>query len=262
LLALCLLFMGGVCGEVVAFDGITLTDFRFNNTPPIVNRKNKLYAVFSNTNSVNDYELYVKVTYSQTPKGSPYQFGSFLKMMNVRNMLDGIYFSDTLKISGNVYFLVTLYENQTENSKLTTFSRNIFVDKDNDGDGIGDSVDLDDDNDGLSDTEEKNLGTDPFNPDSDKDGKKDGQDPHPLDNRAEGNVSTPFLTVNPEAKPTGETQGESVENQILGESVPKGEENIKKPISFIKIFLIISAILLVPGAGVGWLISRKKKTSD
>lgn len=253
------MFLGGVYKEVIAFNGITLTDFRFQNNPPIINRKNKLYVVFNNTNSSNDYELYVKVAYSQTPEGSPYQFGSLLKMMNVRNMQDGIYFNDTLKISGNVYFLVTLYEDQAENNKLLTFSKNIFIDKDNDGDGIGDSVDSDDDNDGLPDTEEKNLGTDPFNPDSDKDGKKDGQDPHPLDSRAEGNISTPFLTVNPEAKPTGETQGESVENQILGESVPKGEKNVKKPFSFIKILLITSMVLLGLGAGAVWLLFRKKE---
>ena len=82
---------------------------------------------------------------------------------------------------------------------------------------------------------------------------------HPLDSRAEGNISTPFLTVNPEAKPTGETQGESVENQILGESVPKGEKNVKKPFSFIKILLITSMVLLGLGAGAVWLLFRKKE---
>ena len=39
-----------------------------------------------------------------------------------------------------------------------------------DGDGIGDNADLDDDNDGLPDLAEKEIGTDPLNPDTDGDG--------------------------------------------------------------------------------------------
>jgi hypothetical protein len=275
LLVMCLLFFLGMGTEVAAVDGIVLTDLRFNSSPPIVGRKNKLYVVFNNTDSSNDYELYVKVTYSQTPDSLAFQFGNLLKMMNVRNMPDGIYFDDTLKISGEVTFLVTLYEDQTEKNKLTSFRRNILVDKDNEGDGIGDSTDLDDDNDGLPDTEEKRIGTDPFNPDSDRDGKKDGQDSCPLDSRdscivVSGNVnnsetrgnSIDVLGSSTEAKPTGSVWEELEENQILGENTPKSEEIVNEPISFIKIFLIISAILLVPGAGVVWLSSRKKKTSD
>ncbi|KKR68560.1 MAG: putative reticulocyte binding protein [Microgenomates group bacterium GW2011_GWA2_40_6] len=273
---MCLLFFLGMGTEVVAVDGIVLTDLRFNNSPPIVGRKNKLYVVFNNTDGANDYELYVKVTYSQTPEGLAFQFGNLLKMMNVRNMQDGIYFTDTLKISGEVTFLVTLYEDQTEKNKLTSFTRNVLVDKDNEGDGIGDSTDLDDDNDGLPDTEEKRIGTDPLNPDSDRDGKKDGQDPCPLDSKngcvnVSGNVninsetlinSVDVLGSTTEVKPTENIPEELGGDQILGENTPKSEETVNKPVSFIKIFLIISAILLVPGAGVVWLSARKKKTSD
>ena len=232
--------------------------------------------VFNNTDSTNDYELYVKVTYSQTPESSLFQFGNFLKMMNIRNMSDGIYFDDTPKISGNVNFLITLYEDQSENNKLTSFSKNILVDRDNDGDGISDSVDPDDDNDGLPDTEEKNLGTDPFNPDTDKDGQKDGQDPCPLDPKnscvsvnvnnsggTQGNSINVLGSFDSSVEPTGSIQVEFIEDQILGENTPiKDGGGVNKPVSFLKIFFVVSAILLGPAVGVIWLSFRKKKMSD
>lgn len=49
-----------------------------------------------------------------------------------------------------------------------------------DGDLLGDACDEDDDNDGLSDEGEKAAGSDPFNPDSDGDGFKDGADNCPV----------------------------------------------------------------------------------
>lgn len=49
----------------------------------------------------------------------------------------------------------------------------IFVDKDTDNDGIGNSKDTDDDNDGLSDSEEKQQKTNPLMADSDDDGVSD-----------------------------------------------------------------------------------------
>lgn len=42
----------------------------------------------------------------------------------------------------------------------------IFIDRDTDGDGIGNSEDTDDDNDGISDEEETAQGTDPLSPDT------------------------------------------------------------------------------------------------
>jgi len=278
LLALLLLFFPGVLKEVNAFDQVTLTDIRFKSDPPIINRKNRLYVVFNNSDNSNDYELYVKLTYSQNPESSPYQFGRTLKMINVKNMQDGIYFDDTLKISGNVYFWATVYEDQSENNKLATFSRIVFVDRDNDGDGVGNSVDLDDDNDGLPDTEEKIIGTDLFNPDTDKDGERDGQDPCPLDpldscananknsqtengdNKIVGsdtNTSTPAaIAGNSVVEPTGGILGELAENQVLGENAPKDEKSVKKPVSFVKILLTVSVILFGLGAVIVYRRNR------
>lgn len=52
----------------------------------------------------------------------------------------------------------------------------VFVDRDSDGDAIGDIEDTDDDNDGLPDVEEELLGTDPLNADTDNDGLDDGSE--------------------------------------------------------------------------------------
>jgi hypothetical protein len=52
--------------------------------------------------------------------------------------------------------------------------------KDSDGDKLGDLCDSDNDNDGLSDEEEKRLGTNPLDPDTDKDGIIDSKDSNPL----------------------------------------------------------------------------------
>lgn len=49
----------------------------------------------------------------------------------------------------------------------------VMVEKDSDGDRMGDSIDNDDDNDGLADAEEKKYSTDPLAVDSDNDGISD-----------------------------------------------------------------------------------------
>jgi len=53
--------------------------------------------------------------------------------------------------------------------------------KDTDGDGVDDSVDTDIDNDGLYNWEEKTIGTDPTKYDTDGDGYSDKEDAYPLD---------------------------------------------------------------------------------
>lgn len=60
---------------------------------------------------------------------------------------------------------------------------NFSVDRDTDGDSIGDSVDPDDDNDSIADTDELARGLDPLRADSDGDGFDDARDIFPLDSR-------------------------------------------------------------------------------
>lgn len=76
---------------------------------------------------------------------------------------------------------------------------------DTDGDGQDDSVDSDDDNDGLYDYVEADLGTDPKKYDTDHDGVGDKQDAFPLDpNRSEAPPPepTPVALSEPVAAPT------------------------------------------------------------
>ena len=61
-------------------------------------------------------------------------------------------------------------------TRSLAIERKIFVDRDTDGDRIGDRRDPDDDNDGLTDAIERQRGTDPRNPDTDGDGIPDGEE--------------------------------------------------------------------------------------
>lgn len=63
---------------------------------------------------------------------------------------------------------------QASQISLNPVIETVFVDLDNDGDGIPNQQDPDDDNDNLLDSSESGHGTDPFNPDTDRDGIKDG----------------------------------------------------------------------------------------
>ncbi len=97
-----------------------------------------------------------------------------------------------------------------------TVSKAIYVDRDTDRDGVPDTSDSDDDNDGLTDGEERTLGTDPLQLDTDHDGVGDKQDAYPLDpNRsrvapptpptpvpAPAPVQTPVPTPRPTTTPT------------------------------------------------------------
>jgi len=74
---------------------------------------------------------------------------------------------------------LNLTDDNPDNNK--TAQRNVFVDLDTDGDGIGNTQDLDDDNDGISDEQEKAIKTDPLNPDTDGDKVKDNIDVFPTD---------------------------------------------------------------------------------
>lgn len=78
----------------------------------------------------------------------------------------------------------------------------LLVDKDTDGDGIGDRNDTDDDNDGLTDAEEKKYGTNPLVADSDGDGISDKKEitkgadslkPPQKEKEEQGKQSTLFL---------------------------------------------------------------------
>ncbi len=75
---------------------------------------------------------------------------------------------------------------------------------DSDGDGQDDTVDSDDDNDGLFDWEDTAQGTSPTNYDTDGDGVNDKDDAFPTDpNRTEGEIAIPIKPATPAGQVLG-----------------------------------------------------------
>ena len=64
--------------------------------------------------------------------------------------------------------------------------RPMMADFDTDNDGVFDSEDWDIDGDGLGNHYEDEIGTDPYNADTDGDGSNDGYDPYPNDSSLGG----------------------------------------------------------------------------
>ncbi len=83
--------------------------------------------------------------------------------------------------------------------------------RDTDGDGQDDAVDSDDDNDGLYDFQEKELGTNSQKYDTDRDGVGDKQDVFPLDpNRSEAPAPEPEPEPDPAPAPQPEPEAAPV----------------------------------------------------
>lgn len=86
-------------------------------------------------------------------------------------------------VAGEHLLVAEIFPDEAENDDPANnyVEQSFFVDTDNDGDGVGDSVDNDDDNDGLTDATEQNLGTNAYLSDTDGDSVIDSQDDFPLD---------------------------------------------------------------------------------
>lgn len=88
---------------------------------------------------------------------------------------------------------------------------------DTDKDGTGDACDADDDNDGLSDQEEKDLGTNSKNPDSDRDQVNDKEDSEPLNSSVGKVESAPaeenVALINEESRNRSQS---GLENVVIG----------------------------------------------
>ncbi len=184
----------------------------FSKTPPIVNVANRMYVPLRNAGSTDATRI-VRVEYG--PTNDSHQFGSDETVSlrpgaSVEQFFDGTFaLSGTLPVRIRVFTEVNAQAcPPTLGSEVTVLSNEAFIDRDNDGDGIPNTTDPDDDNDGLPDTTETTIRTDPFNPDSDGDGQKDGVDPCPLDNlnRCVSPTNSPTLST---ANPTSGTQANS-----------------------------------------------------
>lgn len=143
---------------------------KFKPENPIEGQNVRLYAVVK-----NDTQEDVKGTVIFKADGK--QYGDPQPVSLFANSEDGVFidvsFSEGLKKIKAYVTDTNLVEKQESGEK------ELIVDGDKDGDGIGNSVDDDDDNDGLTDGQEGALGTDPFNPDTDGDGVEDGEDLYP-----------------------------------------------------------------------------------
>ncbi|MDZ7784810.1 MAG: thrombospondin type 3 repeat-containing protein [Halioglobus sp.] len=102
--------------------------------------------------------------------------------------------------------------------------------EDLDGDDIGDSCDPDIDNDGLSNTEEDNIGSDPYNPDTDGDGLSDSEDPYPTNvdgdgDGADDSVDNCPVVSNPgQGNVDGDAFGDACDSNIDGDTLSNNTE--------------------------------------
>ncbi len=168
--------------SVHASDTITLTSLYFRSTPPIRGVVNRMYVMLKNTGG-SDATRYIRLSYQSGTTTVPIGTTKLVEII-ANGTTDGIFSDVTLTADGNITFIVDVFPTQTDvtnNTPSATYTSTIFIDLDNDGDGIPNTTDPDDDNDGVSDVQEASNGTDPFNPDTDHDGVNDGQDACPLD---------------------------------------------------------------------------------
>lgn len=103
--------------------------------------------------------------------------------------------------------------------------------EDLDGDEIGDACDSDIDNDGLSNTDEANIGTDPYNPDTDGDSLNDSDDPYPTNPDGDGDGANDSVDNCPQiSNPTqgnvdGDAYGDACDDNIDGDSLSNAAES-------------------------------------
>lgn len=113
----------------------------------------------------------------------------------------------------------------------------VMVEKDSDGDRIGDSIDNDNDNDGLTDAEEKNYSTDPLAVDSDGDGVSDKKEisastdplkPPQKEYTQESKTRTSTISLQDTASTTA-----AFARDAYRASIPRAREVARKAASFI-----------------------------
>ncbi|HBR80761.1 MAG: hypothetical protein UX09_C0014G0004 [Candidatus Uhrbacteria bacterium GW2011_GWE2_45_35] len=104
---------------------------------------------------------------------------------------------------------------------------------DNDIDGLGDACDDDDDNDGLTDSVERELGTDTTKIDSDSDSLPDASDPHPTVSESQIVVPPPaVITPAPSllVLPDSTSGSSDQEIEIPSDEISETSENNEEPV--------------------------------
>ncbi|MEK7591802.1 MAG: thrombospondin type 3 repeat-containing protein [Patescibacteria group bacterium] len=174
--------------NIFAADDVALQTISFRSPPPIIHIGNTLYSTFINNNSSVDRTRVIQFTY-KLGNGPVSNFAPSKTIDIVAGGSTQTYFDGIFTVRGNITLTANVYGGETnicppdnaENILVASYNQTVFVDGDNDGDRIANTIDPDDDNDGLTDLQELQIGTDPLNVDSDRDGLQDGTDPCPLD---------------------------------------------------------------------------------
>lgn len=129
------------------------------------------------------------------------------------------------------------------NNKIT---KTIFIDKDSDGDGIGDRVDPDDDNDGTldsqdafagnpnesADTDNDGIGNN-TDPDDDNDGTQDAQDAFPTDKNESKDTDGDKIGDRRDSFPADPTENQDSDQDGLGDNQDPNNAN-KGPVPVIE----------------------------
>jgi hypothetical protein len=156
--------------------GLQASDVRFSGEL-VAGQKRRVYAAIHN-HGKQDMTGYVRFYQGQEYIGDSQVVSVVAGGLPDEVFVDWIVPQGSFNIKTEIREQDPFDENPSNDSAITS----LFVPlPDFDGDGSPDQDDLDDDNDGLLDYDEHQVGTDPFNPDSDGDGVSDGEDEYPLD---------------------------------------------------------------------------------
>ncbi|MCA9385050.1 hypothetical protein KC717_00215 [Candidatus Dojkabacteria bacterium] len=176
-----------------------------------------LYAQAKN-NSDRDIYGYVQFQLNES------DYGEKQPISVLSGQTDSVFFKTLLPPGNQIISAYILSEDsQIEFDKEVV--KEIFVDRDYDGDKVGNQEDPDDDNDGLLDADEIYQGTDQFNPDSDGDGIPDGKDSYPLRIGEPTVLSDNDAILSEEEVVINNEVPEEHEDQITGNSTPIDSDN-------------------------------------
>ena len=152
--------------SVSANVSLSLTDITFSNEDIVEGQSTRIFARVYNYGTEDIFGL---VEFEGI--GEP-------QIISIRpNTYDDV-FVDWTPSNGSYDISINVTTNDVKDKVV---KKDVFVDKDSDNDGIGDSKDNDNDNDGISDDEEVKIGTSTILADSDNDGVDDKDDLFPTD---------------------------------------------------------------------------------
>lgn len=155
---------------------LTATDIIFSKDEAV---EGETVRVFARVFNLGDTDVYGFVVFSNNGKEMSDPQPISVKV----NTYDDVFFDwRVMAGSHDIQAKIITTNSPDENTVNDKAVRDdYFVDLDTDGDGVGNNRDPDDDNDNLSDEQERVLGTDSLDPDSDGDKARDGIDVFPLD---------------------------------------------------------------------------------